>query len=422
MAKFSDAFLQGLRGSGQRGSPTDPALQRADQYGSSNPLAKSIGGMFGMQMDTGQELAAKETSAITEKPGSVEHLKKVLLTQAKYAAPKEQATIFAKITELEQMQAEQQKTNASNALKAQREANDETRKAAVEARAAQGDERAITSLALEKERNIALADDVLLKGDQYKSLSDAIRNGSSAAIDAGTKIVTPDPTVDKPDIVISQDNEGNWVLINKTTKTVVGRGTTKSEAELQRDALAKQERENNNKRLALTTSARMDGLISSVELQLTEFEKNNPQIAATKNYLTQGLPGSDAAILKNQIISLKSQLGLDALATLKKLSSTGASGLGATNQMEIEMLQSEIASLDILLPSELPAAFERIRTHTKVVNDLILGVPPKIDWGSSMYSRYTKNVKDPAGGPDVLIYSLDNGKTYFTADGDVPVK
>jgi hypothetical protein len=67
MAKFSDAFLQGLRGSGQRGSPTDPALQRADQYGSSNPLAKSIGGMFGMQMDTGRSWLPKRCLLLIKK-------------------------------------------------------------------------------------------------------------------------------------------------------------------------------------------------------------------------------------------------------------------------------------------------------------------------------------------------------------------
>jgi hypothetical protein len=100
MAKFSDAFLQGLRGSGQRGSPTDPALQRADQYGSSNPLAKSIGGMFGMQMDTGQELAAKEMKQIAD-PTSSEGLLQSLAVQAKYEQdPKRQIAIVAQMGEL----------------------------------------------------------------------------------------------------------------------------------------------------------------------------------------------------------------------------------------------------------------------------------------------------------------------------------
>jgi len=100
MAKFSDAFLQGLRGSGQRGSPTDPMLQRADQYGSSNPLAKSIGGMFGMQMDTGQELATKEMSAIDQE--APDALMQSLAIAVKYArSPQEKMAALTKLTELQ---------------------------------------------------------------------------------------------------------------------------------------------------------------------------------------------------------------------------------------------------------------------------------------------------------------------------------
>ena len=99
MAKFSDAFLQGLRGSGQRGSPTDPALQRADQYGSSNPLAKSLGGMLGMQMDTGQELASKEMKQIDQQ--APDALLQSLAVQAKYEQdPQRQVAILSKMSEL----------------------------------------------------------------------------------------------------------------------------------------------------------------------------------------------------------------------------------------------------------------------------------------------------------------------------------
>ena len=101
MAKFSDAFLQGLRGGERRGSPTDPMLQRADQYGSSNPLAKSIGGMFGMQMDTGEELAAKEMSAIDQE--APDALMQSLAVSAKYArTPQEKMLALSKLTELKQ--------------------------------------------------------------------------------------------------------------------------------------------------------------------------------------------------------------------------------------------------------------------------------------------------------------------------------
>ena len=117
MAKFSDAFLQGLRGGGRRGSPTDPMLQRADQYGSSNPLAKSIGGMFGMQMDTGQELAAKEMSAIDQE--APDALMQSLAIAVKYArSPQEKMAALAKLTELKQIaNLKKQKQTESSAFK-----------------------------------------------------------------------------------------------------------------------------------------------------------------------------------------------------------------------------------------------------------------------------------------------------------------
>ena len=103
MAKFSEGFLQGLRGGGRRGSTTDPMLQRqaGPQYGSSDPLAKSIGGMFGMQMDTGQELAAKEMSAIDQE--APDALMQSLAVSVKYArTPQEKMAALAKLTELKQ--------------------------------------------------------------------------------------------------------------------------------------------------------------------------------------------------------------------------------------------------------------------------------------------------------------------------------
>jgi hypothetical protein len=55
MAKFSESFFESLRGAGRRGSPTDPMLQRqaGPQYGSTDPLARSLGGMLGMDMSHG---------------------------------------------------------------------------------------------------------------------------------------------------------------------------------------------------------------------------------------------------------------------------------------------------------------------------------------------------------------------------------
>jgi hypothetical protein len=115
MAKFSEGFLQGLRGSGQRGSPTDPMLQRqaGPQYGSSDPLAKSIGGMFGMDMRTAPELITADMSTFkTQNPqaSSSAALKQSILTQAKYEQdPQKQMLMLSKLAELDK---EEQSANS----------------------------------------------------------------------------------------------------------------------------------------------------------------------------------------------------------------------------------------------------------------------------------------------------------------------
>ena len=102
MAKFSESFFESLRGAGRRGSPTDPMLQRQEgpQYGSTDPLARSLGGMLGMQMDTGQELATKEMSAIDQE--APDALMQSLAIAVKYARnPQEQMAALIKLTELQ---------------------------------------------------------------------------------------------------------------------------------------------------------------------------------------------------------------------------------------------------------------------------------------------------------------------------------
>lgn len=107
MAKFSESFFESLRGAGRRGSPTDPMLQRqaGPQYGSTDPLARSLGGMLGMDMRTAPELITADMSTFkTQNPqaSSAEALKQSILTQAKYEQdPQKQMLMLAKLAELD---------------------------------------------------------------------------------------------------------------------------------------------------------------------------------------------------------------------------------------------------------------------------------------------------------------------------------
>jgi hypothetical protein len=107
MAKFSESFFESLRGAGRRGSPTDPMLQRqaGPQYGSTDPLARSLGGMLGMDMRTAPELATAELSKVDQTdPNS---LIQALGVQAKYEQdPQKKVLYMLEIDKIKQKRAE----------------------------------------------------------------------------------------------------------------------------------------------------------------------------------------------------------------------------------------------------------------------------------------------------------------------------
>jgi hypothetical protein len=79
--------------------------QAGPQYGSSDPLAKSIGGMFGMDMRTAPELITADMSDFKAKNPQVssdEALRQSILTQAKYEQdPQKQMLMLSKLAELD---------------------------------------------------------------------------------------------------------------------------------------------------------------------------------------------------------------------------------------------------------------------------------------------------------------------------------
>ena len=119
--------------------------------------------------------------------------------------------------------------------------------------------------------------------------------------------------------------------------------------------------------------------------------------------------------LSKEIESIQAKLGLEALALLKSLSSTGSSGLGATNQMEISMLQQQIAALDATLPSELPKQFEIIREHMDNLRALASDRPVNIKWEDPKYSAYTREFDG------VKAYTVDGGATFYDQATNQPI-
>jgi len=138
----------------------------------------------------------------------------------------------------------------------------------------------------------------------------------------------------------------------------------------------------------------------------------------------QFLAGSDAYDRAAMIRSLKSTLGLDQIASLKRLSATGSTGLGQVSNLELDALQSEIASLDVGMSED-----AQIRSLTKVYNHVdsalkaASGVLPvdQVDWNRPDY-RAAGYAKDPQTGTvfyapfgqDGDVYVLKNGQFVKT--------
>ena len=132
------------------------------------------------------------------------------------------------------------------------------------------------------------------------------------------------------------------------------------------------------------------------------------------------LPGSDARDRDRIIQSLRANLGLEAIAELKRLSNTGSTGLGQVSNLELNALQSAIASLDVSMSEEAQMrSLEKIFNHLDRAQKMASGVIPRdaIPWNSATYKAagYSKDTNTgevfyAPFGPDGKIYHLAEGE------------
>jgi hypothetical protein len=134
---------------------------------------------------------------------------------------------------------------------------------------------------------------------------------------------------------------------------------------------------------------------------------------------SQFIAGSTAYDRQRAIESLKSTLGLAQIAELKRLSSTGSTGLGQVSNLELNALQSEIASLDVGMSEE-----AQMRSLTKIFNHLDsvqkalsgIGSENMVDWNSPEY-RYAGYSKDEQSGTVFYAPEGKEGTVYKMVDG-----
>ena len=222
--------------------------------------------------------------------------------------------------------------------------------------------------------------------------------------------VTKLPTFD-----IVQNDNGTYNVINETLgKLVLENVATEASAK----ALVK---ERTDIQKTLTEIDRQIGFISEAD----DLVANNSARWDAANYATlyplmKFVGGSTAKQLEAKNESIISAIGMDKLVDLKDSSSVGASGLGALNVKELQMLQDALGRLD---PSVGDVAYRKqlaeVKRHYGNFRSTLMGQTPPIDWSNPAYSDFTKTVT--VNGQPRTYYKLSNssGQPLTTADGSI---
>ena len=233
---------------------------------------------------------------------------------------------------------------------------------------------------------------------------------------------------------IVKGENGDYTVVEDNTGVVISRGSTLSEAQKVAKELAPFQERQATKKVALNKIQEVETTMRRAEelMGISRYSQNSPEALENPKLIGEIMPSSlpgtgsdywakmvenvpvldaigdfEITKLESEIKTLKSGLALDALAVLKKLSSTGASGLGATNAMEIEMLQNELVTLDATLPSDLPRKFDIIRKHMNTLLNISNDLPVEIEWSNPKYGKYTREFEG------IRAYTLDNGRTFY---------
>ena len=129
--------------------------------------------------------------------------------------------------------------------------------------------------------------------------------------------------------------------------------------------------------------------------------------------------GTTAYDRRALIDSVKASLGLEAIAKLKKASATGATGLGQVSNLELNALQSEVATLNIGQSMDAQMdSLEKIFGYLDRVQKVASGIVPveAIDWNSPEYKAAGYG-RDPVTGVVMYAPQGSNGPAYKLVNG-----
>jgi hypothetical protein len=172
-------------------------------------------------------------------------------------------------------------------------------------------------------------------------------------------------------------------------------------------------------------AARLAGISKLVGIKQTITTLLGPEYQASGilgAIAAKWIPGTDARDRDRLIQSLRSNLGLEAIADLKALSSTGSTGLGQVSNIELNALQSAVDSIDVSMSEKAQIrALTKIFEHIDRAQKAMAGVLPKdtIEWNSPTYNAAGFNKSEKSGeiyysptGPDGQIYRMNTAGMF----------
>ena len=221
----------------------------------------------------------------------------------------------------------------------------------------------------------------------------------------------------KPKVNVDQKT-GNITVISTDPANageVISRASTKTQADIIAEDIVKaQEKETRIQTIALSANT-LAGKLAGGRQALKEAQDQwgvmplAADLQAQKDYPMYGswARSNTYKNLQNALQPLKSQMALDTIAEMKSQSSTGATGLGATNATEFMALETNIAALDPLVPSTIEANFQAVERNLQNILLISQGKEPNIDWDNPVYAHMVQSASDGS-----RTYSYDGIKFY----------
>jgi hypothetical protein len=205
--------------------------------------------------------------------------------------------------------------------------------------------------------------------------------------------------VELPKYKIEVQDNGTYNVFNETLGIMEQEGVaTKASAQ---QLIAKKQKTQET----LTDIDRQIGFVNEAKTLTESYQLTD---AVIFHPLMKFVPGSDAKYLQKLTETLQSRIARDTLMELREGSAVGATGLGALNLKELELLQNALGNLD---PTVGDARFRKqlnlVKKHYQGFRASLMGRPTEIDWSNPAYREFTRTITNAQGKPETY-YTLSD--------------